>query len=89
MGRQNFAICLPILPPSPTRDGPGHPADPLGSFQYQIGSTDVGISESGSIYCLARQDVAIGAHTCLAAGTRVLDSVLSLSYIATRRRIHA
>jgi hypothetical protein len=36
VGRQDFTTCLPGPPPSPTRDVPGYPVTPHGSFQYRI-----------------------------------------------------
>jgi hypothetical protein len=86
--RQDFATCLPVPPPSLTWDGHERPINLPGGFQYRIGSTDTGVSGSGSIYCLLRQDVATWVHACLAAGTRALESISPSSDIATRPRIH-
>jgi hypothetical protein len=53
VGRQDFATCLPVPPPSISQDGLGRPIDPSGGFHYRIGSTDAGVSGNGNIYCLA------------------------------------
>jgi hypothetical protein len=68
MGMHDFATCLPVPPPSPTRDGSGHPISSSEGFQHLIGSTGAETTGNSNIYYMARQDVAIGAHTCLIAG---------------------
>jgi hypothetical protein len=68
MGRQDFTTYLSDPPPFSTQDGPEHPVSSPGGFRHWIGSTSAEASGSGSIYYLARQDVAIGAHACLIAG---------------------
>jgi hypothetical protein len=53
MGRQDFATCLPVLPPFLTWDGPRHLVILPGGFQYRIGSTSIEVLRSGGIYCQA------------------------------------
>jgi hypothetical protein len=46
-----------------------------GAFSTKIGSTSIGASGSGDIWCMARQDIATCTHAHLAAGARLLESI--------------